>query len=304
MEQQSMTALISAYARWYHAQYDGPKIFDDARAALFLTEEEREGIAASMAQGIFFFNPTFAGTEQEALRWIVDNQLSPSPLGRAAFAEWHMEKAVRLGAKQLLILAAGYDSFAYRQPDWARGLPLFELDHPVTAQDKTRRLRAAGVERPANLYVLPTDFNGDNWMASLRQHPAFDSKALSFCTLLGISYYLSKERFSLMLGSLGNALPTKSSVVFDYPDQDSYTGKAGDRAKKQTQLAAGAGEGMLASYSFGEMEKLLERHGFLAYEHIAPEEITQNWFQAYNCSHPGHPITAFDNVNYCLAVKQ
>lgn len=38
-----------------------------------------------MSKGIQFFNPQFKGNKDEALRWIVDNYLSPSPLGRAAY---------------------------------------------------------------------------------------------------------------------------------------------------------------------------------------------------------------------------
>lgn len=304
MEQKSMTALISAFSRWYHARYSGPKIFDDTMASVFLTEEERKGIALNMSNGITFFNPSFEGTDAEALRWIVDNQLSPSPLGRAAFAEWHLKRAADLGAKQYLIFAAGYDSFAYRQPEWAKKMQIFEIDHPATAQDKMRRLELAEIEIPANVHSVEVDFNVDNYIDALQQHPVFDKAALTFCTLLGISYYLPKERFEEIVGKLSEILPAKSSIVFDYPDQDTYTEKAGERAKKQAMLAAKADEAMLASYSFEEMERLLERHGFLAYEHITPVEITEHWFNGYNHCNPRNPIVAFDNVNYCIAVEQ
>jgi len=95
MEQKNMTALISAFAR--------------------------------------FFNPAFQGTQTQALRWIVDNYLSPTPLGRAAWAERALRTSVRIGAAQYLIIAAGYDTIAYRQPAWATGLQIFELDLPAMA---------------------------------------------------------------------------------------------------------------------------------------------------------------------------
>lgn len=304
MENSSMTALVSTFARWFHAQYDGVKIFDDTKASLFLTEAEKSAIGVNMSKGIAFFNPEFKGAQEEALRWIVDHQLSPSPLGRAAFTEWHLENAVRLGATQYLILAAGYDSFAYRQPKWARDIQIFEVDHPSTAEDKRARLQLGGVEISPNTQLISVDLNDDAWAQAVLNHPAIDKEALSFVSLLGISYYLSKERFEQLIAALGTWLPPKSSVAFDYPDQDTYTDKAGERARKQAMLAAGANEKMWASYAFADMEKLLEKHGFLAYEHITPAEITSQWFSEYNKAHPTHPITAFDNVNYCLAVKQ
>lgn len=304
MEQRSMTALISTFARWFHSQYHGAKVFDDTKASVFLTADEKTAIAERMMKGIAFFNPTFKGTSEEALRWIVDNQLSPSPLGRAAFAEWHLQNAVRLGAKQYLIFAAGYDSFAYRQPEWATSIEIFEIDYPTTAQDKMERLQSAGILVSENVHYASVDFNQNNWAQALLSNVAFKKEVLSFCSLLGISYYLSAERFEQMIRILSEILPAKSSIVFDYPDQDTYTAKAGERTKKQTMLAAGANEAMHASYHYADMEKLLEKHGFLVYEHLEPREITKQWFSQYNRNNPEHIIMAFDNVNYCLAVKQ
>ena len=62
-----------------------------------------------------FVYPSLLGEDQlpdEALRWIVEHQLAPTPLARASFAETALENAVRLGARQYLILGAGYDTFA------------------------------------------------------------------------------------------------------------------------------------------------------------------------------------------------
>ncbi len=139
MEKQSMTALVSAFSRAYHSENNRHKIFDDSIARLLLSEEEYDQIGKSMSAGISFFNPGFEGKSGEALRFIVDNQLSPSPLGRAAFAEKALGNAVRIGARQYLIFAAGYDTFAYRQPKWAEKIQIFEIDHPLTADDKQNR---------------------------------------------------------------------------------------------------------------------------------------------------------------------
>ena len=49
------------------------KVFDDYLAKKILTKDEYEQIASNMSKGISFFNPSFVGTQEEALRWIVDN---------------------------------------------------------------------------------------------------------------------------------------------------------------------------------------------------------------------------------------
>lgn len=57
MEQKSMTALVSAFARGYHATKNDIKIFDDFLADKILTDEEKQQIAFHMSNGIGFFIP-------------------------------------------------------------------------------------------------------------------------------------------------------------------------------------------------------------------------------------------------------
>jgi methyltransferase (TIGR00027 family) len=303
MEQKSMTALVSAFARAYHSKNKTVKVFDDFLAEKVLGQEEMEQISFYMAQGIQFFNPGFSGTKDGALRWIVDNQLAPSPLGRAAFAEGSLQTAARIGAGQYIVIAAGYDTFACRQPNWANKLQIFELDHPATSSDKQARLTGVTAALPKNLHFVPLDLTRDNIAEKLSACAFFDKSCISFCSMLGLSYYLAKEDFLHIIKLLADVIPNGSSIVFDYPDEKSNTDQAGARAKKQAAMAARAGEKMLASYSYEEMELLLSDRSFLIYEHLTPSEITRQYFAAYNQANPKHIMTAFDNVNYCLAVK-
>lgn len=304
MKQHSMTALVSNFARGYHAQQEGVKIYDDTLAYALLTQEERAGIAEAMSKGIAFFNPTFAGTKEEALRHIVENQLAPTPLGRAAFAQAHLQNEVRLGVGQYLIFAAGYDTFAYRQPRWARGLTIIEIDLPDMVKDKKMRLERAGIDVPDNVHFMEADLASDTWLQALRELPAFDGEKRSFCSLLGISYYLTAEQFEQGMGLLQSVLPKKSSLVFDYPAKETDEKVERARAQKQRMLAAEAQEEMQSSYTAADMEHLLARQGFLVYEHLTPEEITKQGFGAYNRENPTRPMRALDNVNYLLAVKE
>ncbi len=304
MKQKSMTALVSAFSRAYHSLNNEVKIFDDTVARKLLAEEEYTQISKSMSDGISFFNPTFVGTAQEALRWVVDHQLSPPPLGRAAFAEKSLERAVQIGARQYLIFGAGYDTFAYRQPSWADTVEIFEIDHPATAHDKQERLKNANLVIPNNVHYIEADFTKEAWADVLLNHKAFDRSKISCGTILGVAYYLSKQTFEPLISVISAILPKGSSIIFDYPDENSYTEKAGERAKKQAMLAGAANEQMLASYSYDEMEQLLSAHDFLIYEHLTPQEMTEEYFESYNKANPSHRMTAFDHVNYSLAVRK
>lgn len=304
MEKKSMTALISAFSRAYHSENNKTKIFNDSIARLLLSDEEYIQISKNMTDGISFFNPDFKESSEASLRWIVDNYLSPPQLARSAFAEKPLKTAVSIGITQYLILGSGYDTFAYRQPDWANKINIFEIDHPLTANDKKIRLAKANIEIKNNTHFISNDFNKDSLNIALIQNNIFAKNKLTFCSILGVLYYLSKETFENLLFELSLILPDGSSIVFDYPDENSYTEKAGERAKKQALLANAAGEKMLASYSYEELELMLSKHGFLIYEHLTPHEMTHQYFNSYNISNPDYNISAFDNVNYCLAVKK
>ncbi len=301
MENQSMTALVCAFARAYHSRNNKVKIFDDSMAEKILTEEEYDQVSASMSRGISFFNPNFVGSEAEALRFIVDRFLAPSPVGRAAYAERMLENAVKRGASQYLIFAAGLDTFANRQPDWAKNLKIFEIDHPSMSVWKQSRVQKLTEDTNPNLHFIAADFSQENWQEALSNSPDFRMEESSFCSLLGISYYLTKEQFVKMIAAIRDLVSKGSSIVFDYPVQDAEPDKAGEPGKKLSMMAGAAGEKMLSSYSYDEMERLLMDGSFLIREHLTPEDITKRYFAAYNVANKNHLMAAEDHVNYCLA---
>ncbi|MDF2632792.1 MAG: methyltransferase, putative, family [Caproiciproducens sp.] len=300
MEKKSMTALVSAFARAYHAEHNTVTIFNDSVAKLLLSEQEYSQIAQSMSDGISFFAPHFVGSADDGLRFIVDHQLSPSPLARAAYAEKALKDAVIAGTKQYLILAAGYDTFAYRQPEWAKELHIFEIDHPATAADKQGRISNAEIAVPHNVCYLSADFSKEQWQSNILSCVEFDREKSCFCSLLGLSYYLSEPMFRVFIATIGELIPVGSQLVFDYSD---HNNEADTQTQKQTELAAGANEAMLASYDKQEMEQLLQQCGFIALESLTPAEITNRFFLHYNAANPEHPMSAFDHVNYCVAIK-
>lgn len=188
-----------------------------------------------MSAGIQFFNPAFQGSPDEALRWIVEHQLAPTPLERVSFAETALENAVRLGARQYLILGAGYDTFALRRPDWAESLRIFELDRPASSREKQERLRRAGIAAPEGAFFLEADFNEADWQHVLTECPAFSSGQRSFCSLLGLTYYIPEETFCRLLADLGALLLPGSSLAFDYPCREN----SGSRGRRQAALGGG-----------------------------------------------------------------
>ena len=61
---------------------------------------------------------------------------------RARFIDDALERAVAAGAKQVLILGAGFDSHAYRCEELLREVRVYEVDEPATQAWKRERVAA------------------------------------------------------------------------------------------------------------------------------------------------------------------
>lgn len=303
-EKESMIALTSLFARaWHNVQY-AVRVLEDDVSRKLLTDAEYRAIGEHMAKGVPFFATQFSGTKEQALRLIATEYLCPSVLGRAAFSEQALRTAAKIGTAQYLILSAGYDTFPYRQPTFAKNMRIFELDRAATVQDKIARLACAGIAPPENVQYLTADLTVSGWEKVLSENPAFDRNIPTFCSLLGLVYSLSTADFVHLLCTLRDLLCAGSALVFDYPDENAFGAHAGIRAQKQAQLARAAGEPMCSGYSLPMLTRMLSDCGFRVYEHLTPDEITAQYFALHNRANPELPLRAFDNVNYCLAVRK
>ncbi len=200
----SVTSLVSAFSRAYHSEFDNPKIFDDYVAKEFISQKERNDIEMNMVQEIHFFNTDiakqFQDNPQEILKWITQVQLSPTPLARAAYCERVLLHEITLGTKQYVILGAGLDTFSFRHRELESNIEIFEVDHPSTQGFKKERIKEAELEVPNNLHFISMDFTKGFSYEQLRNE-GFEHKK-TFFSLLGVSYYLTKEELSSLIECL------------------------------------------------------------------------------------------------------
>lgn len=299
----SLTSLIAAFGRAYHSRYDTPKIFDDDLAPTLLTPQEFSDISRNMAEGIAFFGPEIAaelqGDPEAILRWIAQVHLSPTPLARAAYCEAILLHELSLGVKQYIILGAGLDTFGYRHPMLKEQLGIFEVDYPSTQAFKKQRLSDTALEIPDNLHFVTMDFTRKFTYSNLIDD-GFDPQAKTFVSLLGVSYYLTKEENANLIADVFANLPAGSSIVLDYADERLFTeqGYAG-RVEKMVQMAAASGEPMKSCFTYPEIEQLLEQAGLLIYEHLSPPDIQDRFF-----SERKDDLKAFETIHYIHAVKK
>ncbi len=196
----SRTALRVAMRRAAHQLYDAkPLVFDDPIAVAILAAHAAE-------------------IERTPGR---DPQHKPRPfsvglraflVARSRYAEELLAQAVAHGLTQYVLLGAGLDTFAHRNP-WPQ-LRIFEVDHPATQAWKRNLLHQSNLPAPANLAYVPVDFERQSLAGQL--HTAdFDPAAPSFFAWLGVVPYLTREAFRATLAFISEQ-PAGSGVVFDY----------------------------------------------------------------------------------------
>lgn len=289
--EQNMTALVSLFARAYHQKNKDIKIFDDLLSTKLITEKEYEMIGLNMSQGISFFNPTFKGSKEEALKWIVDHQLSPSVLVRSAFCKEAIEEMKEKGCQQYLDFASGYDSFAYY---YQNQMHVFEVDKKEVIEDKRQRCKDVDIE---NIQFLSIYLSQENWINTLLQSD-YQEDQLSISSMLGLSYYLTKDEFKKMLKQLSKYLLKGSRLVFDYPSiQESKETKINE------MLAKEADESMKAKYSFAELKEILNQCHLTIIQHENHQTVTEKYISNYNAYYKDDPIKAPEGVCYCVVEK-
>lgn len=292
----SITALMSSFGRAFHAENEEHPVFVDDLAKNLMTEEEYTAVQNYILGGAQFFEPDmdFSKVEpKEVLRRIVNVHIAPSPLCRQAYTEQALKIALLTGTKQYVILGAGMDTFAFRNDKFK----VFEVDHPLTQKDKIERIKRAGWLVPENLCFVSVDFTNDNLTECLIIS-GFDPSVKSFFSWLGVTYYLSKSAIDNMLSALSKICAEGSTLVFDYPDEHFFDAPE-KRVQNTIMMAKAGGEPMQSSFSYRELEKMLEKHGFLIYELLSPEDVQRNIINK-----AGADMKAFEHVNYCLAVKK
>ncbi len=133
-------------------------------------------------------------------------------VARSRFAEDALAAAVAEGATQYVLLGAGLDTFALRNPH--AGLRVFEVDHPATQVWKRDLLSAAGLLDSFSAAFVPVDFETDR-LAERLATAGFDSRAKTMFGWLGVVPYLTLMSFRATLRLIADA-PAGSGVVLDY----------------------------------------------------------------------------------------
>jgi methyltransferase (TIGR00027 family) len=148
-------------------------------------------------------------------------------IARTRHIDTVVQTEVAADVGQIVFLGAGYDSRAYRMPE-LKDVRAFEVDHPITAGLKRKRLEAVFGEVPRHVNYVQVDFNRDDLGERLSTAGYKDDERALFI-LSGVAPYLPEEAVRETLGWVARQA-SGSSIVFDYlwtdalDDPQSYYG--------------------------------------------------------------------------------
>ena len=253
----SSTAYGVMALRAAHQVLDGtPKILDDPIAPRLLG---RRWMARIVAAANGPRNPRMTALRSHIVT-------------RSRYTEDRMHEAVDRGATQLVVLGAGYDTFAYRQPEWARSARIFEVDHPASQEAKRSLLRKAGVDVPANLSFVAIDFETTSLADGLAAGGLVRDQ-VTFFSWLGVVVYLDEAAVDAVLRTVATfAKGSEISLTFSPPDRD---GAAAGLAARTAAL----GEPWKTRLEPEVLLAKLRASGFSEAGLVSAEELTSRYFR-------------------------
>ena len=198
-------------------------------------------------------------------------------VARSRYAEDQLAAAVQRGTRQYVLLGAGLDTFAYRNPFEPAGLRVFEVDHPATQAWKRQRLQEADIAVPGSTTFVPVDFERQNLTKCLNQ-ASLDPAEPAWIAWLGVVPYLTEAAFNETLSFVAS-LASGTGIVFDYAIERGSLGwierMAFDRLATRV---ASVGEPFRLFIEPRRLRQQLEQSGFRSIEELGADEINARYF--------------------------
>jgi methyltransferase (TIGR00027 family) len=195
---------------------------------------------------------------------------------RSRFSEDTLAACVARGARQVVIVGAGLDTFSLRNPHAGKGVRVFEVDYPATQAWKRERLKQAGLAIPSSLTFAPVDFERQSLAHGLSA-AGFRADQPAYFQWLGVVPYLSREAIVTTLDFIAG-IPG-SEVVFDYAEPfENLSPPVRAHVMAVAERTAALGEPWLSLFDPGEMSALLQGRRFSHSEDLGRAEIADRYY--------------------------
>jgi methyltransferase (TIGR00027 family) len=258
-KQPSRTALGAAAHRAVHQVLERGRIFADPLAVRILGADTNAAVRDAK--------------NDPSRRW-----LRLFIAVRTRFAEDALAAAVGRGVRQIVVLGAGLDTYAYRTA-LGESMRIFEVDHPATQAWKRQRLAEVAIPVPSALTFAPVDFERETVAAGLAG-AGFNPAQQTFFTWLGVVPYLTVPAVYSTLDFIVR-ISGGAHVVFDYsnppalnPNQDEF----GAFREALAARVASLGETFMSYFETDALHARLTTLGFRDIEDLSPAAIQKRFF--------------------------
>lgn len=247
-----LTAILVTGAR--AAESARPdRLFDDPFARAFV--ESASAVSPTIAQALA------QGSPDEAVNQARHNSVAV----RTRFYDNYLLAATRSGCSQVVLLASGLDTRAFRLP-WPEGARLWELDMPEVFAFKERVLADLGATPNCERRVVPADLRED-WPHTLSD-AGFNPGQPAAWLIEGLLMYLDEGERDLLLDRVRALSGAGSRIALDHspgffspPAVTSKDDPSGDRAAARFAALAEAAN---SDPSLTVPEEWLVGHGWRA----------------------------------------
>ena len=141
---------------------------------------------------------------------------------RTRFIDDVLERELRDGVEQVVVLGAGFDTRAYRVPG-IDGADVFEVDHPDVQEVKEERVRSVFGSVPPHVTFVPIDFDTQELMAEM-DRTAYDRGKRTLFIWEGVTQYITEAAVDSTLRGVSTGAGEGSNIVFTYIKRDIVEG--------------------------------------------------------------------------------
>ncbi len=189
---------------------------------------------------------------------------------RSRYAEDLLAQARRRDCCRYVLLGAGLDTFAFRQPQPA--IAVLEIDHPATQRWKRQLLARRGIAEPAVLDWLAVDFERSTLEAAW-----IDAPGPELVAWLGTTYYLTRAALERTLAVLAERTKAGSGLVLDYWREPPVLDASAPLLWGTRLAVALQQEPMHSFFTPEEIVSLAEASGWRVREHLSPRQQNQRY---------------------------
>ena len=138
---------------------------------------------------------------------------------RKIFMQQQVESAIREGARQVLVLGAGFDTLCLRLAPQHSGVDFFEVDHPTTSAAKAKGVALEG--KPETMIQIAVDLGERALSKVLSEDGRWQASQPSVLLAEGLFQYLTDDEVRGLLTEAASCTTPGSRIVFTHtiPDE-------------------------------------------------------------------------------------